>query len=153
MTMRDILRRLLGSRPGEPAFAPTDPRVAAAALLVHAVGIDGVVAERERRVLLDVLRRRFSLDEPDARALIAEARARDREAVDLHGFTNRLKRELDHDARLGVIEMLWDVVEADGVVHEFEDDLVWRVAELLEVSSDERLASRKARREFGSPEP
>ena len=151
MTMLDALRRLLG-RPSGAAFAPTDPRVAAAALLVHAVGIDGVVAERERRVLLDVLRRRFALGEPEARALVAEAQARDLEAVDLYGFTNRLKRELDHDARLGVIEMLWDVVEADGVVQEFEDDLVWRVAELLEVSSDERLASLGARRRSGGPE-
>ena len=151
MTMLDALRRLLG-KPSGPAFAPTDPRVAAAALLVHAVGIDGAVAERERRVLLDVLRRRFALGEPEARALVAEAQARDLEAVDLYGFTNRLKRELDRDARLDVIEMLWDVVEADGVVQEFEDDLVWRVAELLEVASDERLAALRARRRSGGPE-
>ena len=151
MSLLKALRRFLG-KPDEPGFAPIDPRVAAAALLVHAVGIDGAVAERERRVLFDVLRRRFSLDESEVRALVAEARARDAEAVDLHGFTGRLKRALDREGRLDVIEMLWDVVEADGAVHEFEDDLVWRVAELLDVSSDERLASRRARRGFG-PEP
>ena len=119
---------------------------------MHAVAIDGVVGDDERRVLLDVLRRRFSLDESEARAMLAEAQARDNEAVDLYGFTSRLKRELNEDDRRRVVEMLWDVVYADGVVHEFEDNLVWRVAELLGVSARERLELRRqARRHAGDP--
>ena len=126
-----------------PDFEATDPRVAAAALLVHAVAVDGVVSERERRMLLDVLGRRFSLGEAEAAALLDEAKARDDEAVDLYGFTSRLKRELDEDGRRRVVEMLWEVVYADGTVHEFEDNLVWRVAELLGVSPRERLDMRR----------
>lgn len=142
--MLKAIRRLLGHlAPALPDFAPNDPRVAAAALLVHAVAIDGVVSDSERRVLFDVLRRRFSLDEAEARAMLAEAQARDSEAVDLYGFTSRLKRELNEDDRRRVVEMLWDVVYADGVVHEFEDNLVWRVAELLGVSARERLDLRR----------
>ena len=127
-----------------PDFEATDPRVAAAALLVHAVAVDGVVSERERRVLLDVLGRRFSLGEADAAALLDEAKARDDEAVDLYGFTSRMKRELDQDGRRRVVEMLWEVVYADGTVHEFEDNLVWRVAELLGVSREDRIAKKRA---------
>ncbi len=148
--LRSLFESLAPS--SRPDFEATDPRVAAAALLVHAVAVDGAVSERERRAILDVLGRRFSLGEAEAAALLAEAKARDDEAVDLYGFTSRLKRELDEDGRRRVVEMLWEVVYADGTAHEFEDNLVWRVAELLDVSSDERLASRRARREFG-PEP
>ncbi len=35
--------------------------------------------------------------------------------------------------------MLWEVVMADGVIHEFESNLVWRTAELLGVSTRDRV--------------
>ncbi len=35
--------------------------------------------------------------------------------------------------------MLWDMAYADGTIHEFEENVVWRVAELLGVSSRERV--------------
>jgi uncharacterized tellurite resistance protein B-like protein len=143
--MLNALRSLFASLApsSRPDFEATDPRVAAAALLVHAIAVDGVVSERERRVLLGVLGRRFSLGEAEAAALLKEAKARDDEAVDLYGFTSRLKRELDEDGRRRVVEMLWEVVYADGTVHEFEDNLVWRIAELLGVSPRERLDMRR----------
>lgn len=139
--LRSLFESLAPS--SRPEFEVTDPRVAAAALLVHAVAVDGAVSERERRVLLEVLGRRFSLGESEAAALLKEARARDDEAVDLYGFTSRLKRELDEDGRRRVVEMLWEVIYADGAAHEFEDNLVWRVAELLGVSPRERLDMRR----------
>jgi uncharacterized tellurite resistance protein B-like protein len=40
--------------------------------------------------------------------------------------------------------MLWEIAMADLVVHEFESNLVWRVAELLGVSAHDRELLRKA---------
>jgi uncharacterized tellurite resistance protein B-like protein len=53
-------------------------------------------------------------------------------------------RELNQDGRKRIVEMLWEVVMADGVVHEFESNLVWRTAELLCVSTRDRVMLRKA---------
>ena len=39
--------------------------------------------------------------------------------------------------------MMWEIVYADGRVTEFEDNLIWRVADLLGVSSRERIALRQ----------
>ena len=38
--------------------------------------------------------------------------------------------------------MMWEIVYADGHVHEFEDNTIWRVAELLGVSSRDRMVLR-----------
>ena len=40
--------------------------------------------------------------------------------------------------------MLWEVVMADGVIHEFEFESVWRTAELLGVSTRDRVTLRQA---------
>jgi uncharacterized tellurite resistance protein B-like protein len=41
------------------------------------------------------------------------------------------------------VEMLWEIVMADGVVHAFESNLLWRTAELLGVSTRDRVTLRK----------
>ena len=43
--------------------------------------------------------------------------------------------------------MMWELVFADGTVHEFEDNLIWRVAELLGVPSQTRIRLKQAVRD------
>lgn len=127
----------------EPAAKPLDTKIAAAAIAFHAIAVDGFVADVEKATLQAILMRQYDLDEDEAQSLIAEAEQRDREAVDLFAFTSVLKRNLDDDARLNVVAMLWELVYADGVVHEFEDNLVWRIAELLNISTRDRVVLRQ----------
>ena len=134
------------SAAGSPALTLREGelRLASAALLVHASAIDGEVDPSERRKLKTLLQERFELDGNAARKLLDEAGAREIESVDLYRFTSVLCRELDQDGRKRIVEMLWEVVLADGVLHEFEANLVWRAAELLGVSTRDRVALRKA---------
>ena len=44
---------------------------------------------------------------------------------------------------------MWELVYADGKVHEFEDNLIWRAAELLGVSSEVRIRLKQAARSHG----
>jgi uncharacterized tellurite resistance protein B-like protein len=48
-------------------------------------------------------------------------------------------RSVNEEGRLRIIEMMWEVVYADGQVSEFEDNVVWRAADLLGISSRDRL--------------
>ena len=60
--------------------------------------------------------------------MITEATELEREAIDLYQFTSQLNRELDEKGRARMVEMMWQVAYADGVVSEFEDNLIWRGA-------------------------
>lgn len=144
--MLESVRRFFSdlSRGGQAGtFAENDYRVAAAALLVHALTIDGAISEPERERLHAVLKYRFDLTDEATDDLIAEATMLEGEAVDLYRFTSLLNRELDNVGRARIIEMMWEMIYADGRVNEFEDNLVWRVADLLSVSPGERIALRR----------
>ena len=123
-------------------YDESDYRLAAAALLVHTAAIDGGISDVERARLHGVIKQRFNLDDASADELIAKATVADENAVDLYRFTSKLNRALDHQARARLVEMMWQVVYADGTVTEFEDNLVWRAADLLSVSREERIALR-----------
>jgi uncharacterized tellurite resistance protein B-like protein len=75
--------------------------------------------------------------------LIDKATAAEREAVDLYHFTSLLNRVLDEEGRAKVVEMMWEIVYADGTRDELEDNLLWRAADLLGVSQNERIALRQ----------
>jgi uncharacterized tellurite resistance protein B-like protein len=123
-----------------PETPGSDPiQLAAAALLFHVVAIDGVVTDEERVLLTDLLSRRFGLSVDEAATLARKAEDADAEAVDLYGFTSVLKRTLDIGDRERIIEMMWKLGYADGAIHEFEDNAIWRVAELLAVPSATRV--------------
>ena len=117
--------------------------IASAALLINAGTIDGNFDGAEKRKVKARLQRRFDLSPEELKRLFKEAVAEERDAVDLYRFTKVLCRELDQDGRKRIVEMLWEVVMADGVIDEFESNLVWRVAELIGVSTRDRVTLRK----------
>jgi uncharacterized tellurite resistance protein B-like protein len=124
-------------------FADNDYRLAAAALLVHAATIDGEISPSERAKLHTVIKQRFGLGDQAADELIAKATAAEQESVDLYHFTRLLNRSLDEPGRARVIEMMWEIVYADGQRDELEDNLLWRAADLLGVSPRERIELRR----------
>jgi len=124
-------------------FADDDYRLAAAALLVHAAAIDGDISPSERDQLRAVLKQSFALDDATTDELLEQATAAERESVDLYQFTHLLNRALNEGGRARVVEMMWQIVYADGRRDELEDNLIWRAADLLGVSPRERIELRR----------
>lgn len=141
--LRQFLAELTGGQKPQHTFAETDYRRAAAALLVHVASLDGDITDAKRDKLHAILTAQFALDRDSVDELIAEATADDRESVDFYHFTSLLMRTLDEAGRLRVVEMMWQMVYADGVASEFESNVMWRVADLLAVSARDRIALRE----------
>lgn len=128
-----------------------DYRLAAAALLIHVATIDGTMSKAELEKVHDLVQQRFNLDDDATEKLLEEAIAAESESVDLYHFTSQLMRSLDESGRERVIEMMWQIVYVDGHVSEFEDNLIWRAADLLGVPSEARIALRQRVVETVSP--
>jgi uncharacterized tellurite resistance protein B-like protein len=120
-------------------FDDTGYRLAATALLIHVISLDGEPSEVEKRKLHSLIESRFGLAPGAADRLIASATQVEGEAVDLYHFTSVIMRSVDEAGRLRIVEMMWELVYADGQANEFEDNVVWRAADLLGVSSRDRI--------------
>jgi uncharacterized tellurite resistance protein B-like protein len=144
--MFDAISRLFTAS-DEPRSQAIEPRLAVAALLVHLAAIDGEISTAEREALRGALMDYYELGEDEVEKLIEEAHRRDSEAVDFYRFTSALAA-LPDEEKLEIIRMMWQVVFVDRTNHELEDNMVWRVAELIHVSSRDRtvLRSQMARR-------
>ncbi len=119
-------------------------RHAVAALLVHASRIDGNIDPAEVAVRNRLLKEKFELPEGEIARLVMDAESAEAEAVDFYHFARTIKDNYDRKHRGRIIEMLWEIVLADGKVEAHEANLVWRVSGLLGFTTRENGDFRRA---------
>lgn len=142
-TLRDFFATIGRGEASEQPGGLDEVRVASAALLYHVVDSDGVVTKEEAARLHEVLRTEFTLSDEEVEAVATAGKDANSEAVDLFRFTSVLKARLEVEERIRFVELLWEVTYADGSVHELEDNLIWRVSDLLGVSTRERMLAKR----------
>ena len=118
-------------------------RLAAAALLVEAAVLDGEFDDAERATIERLLTDRFELSAPEVADLIREAEDTVHNANELYTLTRTIKDQMEIAERTAIIEMLWEVAYADGELHDYESNLVRRLAGLLYVSDRDSGDARK----------
>ena len=139
----DALKRMLaGERPA--ATDDTGIRQAVAALLIHASSIDDHIDPVEVAARNRLLKEKFDVSDAEIAALVMEAEADVAEASDLYRFTRAIKEHYDRAHRGRIVEMLWEIVLADGTLDAHEANLVWRVAGLLGFTTRENGDFRRA---------
>jgi uncharacterized tellurite resistance protein B-like protein len=120
------------------------------ALMIEAGNADGSLDKAEQTLIIEVIARQFELDEAQAAEMMNAAVDQSAERVELHSLLCRLRDNSDYEERLGVMEMVWMVVLADGKLDHIEAQLMRRLAGLLFVSDvDSGLAAKTAKSNLG----
>ena len=128
---------------GTGGSAIDEVRLAVCALLVEAAMMDGSMDEREQAHIAWLLRDRFELPAEQAEAMLTRAIALQENSTQLFPQTKTIVDAYSIPQRIEVIEMLWEVVYVDGQLHDYESNLVRRVAGLLYVPDHENGAARR----------
>jgi len=140
--IRSFFSDLTGGKEADH-FQDNDYRLAAAALMVHVATLEGELSPASRGKLHALLKSGFELSDALTGELIDVAVAADHEAIDFYHFTSLLNRALNEAGRQRIVEMMWEMVYTDGRVSEFEENVMWRVSDLLGISARERIELRR----------
>lgn len=145
--MLDKLRTFFLDRGGAPGdgerHTPDELHLAAAALLVEAACMDHDFGPEERETIERLLAERFEMPADEARKLVETAEREVAESVEVFSFVRTVKNRFSHEERVEMVEMLWQVVYADGELHDYEANLLRRLTALIHVSDQEGGAARK----------
>ncbi|MGZ5919772.1 MAG: tellurite resistance TerB family protein [Hyphomicrobium sp.] len=128
-----------------PAAAPRpdELELAVAALLIEAARMDEHFDAVERSTIERLLAERFGLTPEAVSKLVEAAEQRVRDTAQYFPFTREISKRLSMEQRVGIIEMLWEVAYADGVLDPHEDMLLRQIAGLIHVPDRERGLARK----------
>lgn len=141
--MLNKLKSLFTDTSRAAASGVSEDQLAIAVLLFEAAASDGVIEDSERSRIEALLSKHFELDAAAVKTLCMEALQTQRDAVELSRFTRAIKDHFEFDERISVIEMLWDVVYADGHVDDYEANLMRRVGGLIYVDDKANGQARK----------
>ncbi len=117
-------------------------RVATAVLLVEVARADFSVERAERERMRQLLAKQFDLSAAELDAVLEEAEADADRLVSIQHLTRLLNEHYDHAMKLRIVEMMWQVVYADGEKDHYEEHLLRQVAELLYLSHAEFIQAR-----------
>lgn len=142
--MKKILLKFLTieSVESDPSNLEHALRVATAVLLVEVTRADFIVQPSEKTRLRQLLERQFSLSAAELDALMDEAEADADRLVSIQHITRLLNEHYDHRMKLRVVEMMWQLVYADGDKDHYEEHLIRQVADLLYISHSEFIQAR-----------
>lgn len=142
-----MIGRVLDFLTGQAAPAPTagadDLQIAVAALLIEAARMDDNFNLEERRAIEHVLTERFDLTAEELRELFIAAERAVRGSTQFFPFTQQIVKNISHEERGHILEMMWQVAYADGVLDPHEDMLLRRIAGLIHVNDRERGLARQ----------
>jgi uncharacterized tellurite resistance protein B-like protein len=136
-----LLNRLLAPTPAP--LPPADARLALAALLVRSARVNGDYAAVQVDRIDRLLARRYGLDAASAETLRREAETLEAEAPDTVRFTRAIKAATEREDRIAELEMLWEVILADGIRDHEESGFMRLAADLLGFTDRESALARQ----------
>jgi|TARA_B100000929_G_scaffold246651_1_gene205161 uncharacterized tellurite resistance protein B-like protein len=103
-------------------------------LMIEAANIDGHVDQKEvnkiSKVLIDTFNEEPSAVEEELKKCLNELG----EHKSFHSFTSQINQSFSNEKKIILLEILWEIILADGKVHDFESNLIRRLAGLLYIS-------------------
>ena len=126
----------------EPADHQQALRLAAAVLLVEVMRADPAIADVERAAVRAALGRGFSLQEQEVQELIDLAEQEAKRANDFFHFTSRINDHCSQPDKIALVEAMWQVAYADGLLDASENHVISKVAGLLHVTHGEYIAAK-----------
>jgi len=103
-------------------------------LMMEAANSDGTITQNEVNKISSILIEIFKEDPLEVEKALTTALKYSNEQQSLHFFTSKINKTFADKKKLLLIETLWEIILVDGVVHDFESNLVRRLAGLLYIS-------------------
>ena len=108
-----------------------------AGLMIEAANTDGNISQDEVNKISLSLINIFKEDPKEVEMTLSRALDDKDNSRSLYYYTSKLNKSFSHEKKLLLIEVLWEVILADNEIHDFESNLLRRLAGLLYISDIE----------------
>ena len=114
-------------------------------LMIEAAYSDGNIDSSELNKIKLSLINIFSEDPKEVNLVLEKAERNKNNSKSLHHYTSFINKNFDDKKKILLIEALWEIVLSDGQIHDFESNLIRRLAGLLYISDvDSGNAKKRA---------
>ena len=143
--MLNLLKNILNSQSSQNNKNNNKNLELLCGLMIEAAYTDGQIDASELNKIKLSLINVFAEDPKEVNSVLEKAEINKNNSKSLHHYTSYINKNFDDDKKLLLIEALWEIVLSDGEVHDFESNLIRRLAGLLYISDvDSGNAKKRA---------
>ena len=106
-------------------------------LMIEAANTDGEVTQEELNKISHSLINVFKEDPTAVEVSLTKAFENKDNSKSLYYYTSKLNKSFSNENKIKLIEVLWEIILADNELHDFETNLIRRLAGLLYISDVE----------------
>ena len=141
--MLNLLKNILNTQNSEKDDNNNKDLELLCGLMIEAAYTDGKVDEIELNKIKSSLINIFSENPKDVDLVLEKSEENKNNSKSLHHYTSFINKNFDEKKKILLIEALWEIVLSDGEVHDFESNLIRRLAGLLYISDVESGNAKK----------
>ena len=143
--MINLLKKILGDQNYSEDVNNNKTLELLCGLMIEAAYTDGKIDKSELNKIKLSLISIFSEDPKEVNLVLEKAEKNKNNSKSLHHYTSLINKSFDDKKKILLIEALWEIVFSDGEIHDFESNLIRRLAGLLYISDvDSGNAKKKA---------
>ena len=131
--MLNLLKNILNSQNSKEDNQNKDLELLCG-LMIEAAYTDGQIDASELKKIKLSLINIFSEDPKEVNLVLEKAEENKNNSKSLHHYTSFINKNFDDKKKILLIETLWEIVLSDGEIHDFESNLIRRLAGLLYIS-------------------
>ena len=106
-------------------------------LMIEAANTDGEVTQEELNKISHSLINVFKEDPKTVEVSLTKAFENKDNSKSLYYYTSKMNKSYSNENKIKLIEVLWEIILADNEIHDFETNLIRRLAGLLYISDVE----------------
>ncbi len=106
-------------------------------LMIEAANTDGEITQEELNKISYSLINIFKEDPKVVEVSLTKAFENKDNSKSLYYYTSKLNKSYSNENKIKLIEVLWEIILADNEIHDFETNLIRRLAGLLYISDVE----------------
>jgi len=103
-------------------------------IMIEAANSDGIISNDEIEKISNALVEIFKQDKSKVAKVIEEGISNKNEPRSLYFYTSKINKIYSEERKILLIEILWEIILSDGKIHDFESNLIRRLAGLLYIS-------------------
>ena len=132
--MLQSLKNIFASDQGESDETQNKELDLLSGLMIEAANTDGIVTQDELNKISSSLINVFKEDPKAVEVSLTKAFENKDNSRSLFYYTSKLNKSYSDEKKIKLIEVLWEVILSDNEIHDFETNLIRRLAGLLYIS-------------------
>ena len=141
--MINLLKNILSNQNSQEEKEDTKNLELLSGLMIDAAYTDGKLDDIELNKIKTSLINVFDEDPSDVNLVLNQAIINKNNSKSLHHYTSYINKNFTDEKKISLIEALWEIVLSDGEIHDYESNLIRRLAGLLYISDVNSGNARK----------